>query len=69
LQLALDEALSADSDGGATVSHAERASLEGTIARAEVLLPQVEAMRLPDDWCRPGLRPAGRQATHEASAS
>lgn len=32
---------------------------------AEVLLPQVEAMRLPDDWYRPGLRPAGRQATHE----
>jgi uncharacterized protein len=32
---------------------------------AEVLLPQVEAMRLPDDWYRPGLRPSGRQATHE----
>jgi uncharacterized protein len=32
---------------------------------AEVLLPRIEAMRLPDDWYRPGLRPSGRQATHE----
>lgn len=32
---------------------------------AEVLLPPVEAVRLPGDWYRPGMMPAGRQATHE----
>lgn len=32
---------------------------------AEVLLPDVSAFRLPEDWYRPGMRPAGRQATHE----
>lgn len=32
---------------------------------AEVLLPPVERFLLPDDWYRPGLKPAGRQATHE----
>jgi HD superfamily phosphohydrolase len=32
---------------------------------AEPLLPPVERFRLPDDWYRPGLRPEGRQATHE----
>jgi len=32
---------------------------------AEVLLPPVEAFVLPDDWYRPGRKPAGRQATHE----
>lgn len=32
---------------------------------AEVLLPPVERFLLPDDWYRPGMKPAGRQATHE----
>ena len=32
---------------------------------AEVFLPPVERFLLPDDWYRPGLKPAGRQATHE----
>jgi len=32
---------------------------------AEVLLPPVERFLLPDDWYRPGLKPHGRQATHE----
>lgn len=32
---------------------------------AEVLLPPVERVLLPDDWYRPGMKPAGRQSTHE----
>jgi HD superfamily phosphohydrolase len=31
----------------------------------ESLFPPVERALLPDDWYRPGLRPAGRQANHE----
>ena len=30
-----------------------------------MLLPPVERFLLPDDWYRPGLKPSGRQATHE----